>query len=168
MTPRPTIAFEPAHHVELVLLSDAMVATEVRSAQLTTKVVGTASRALGRAYIYYQHLVRHASETRSPVSRVLGVAIAHEIAHLLLPRRSHSTGGVMSAELRGRVTRVPRFTTSQAAAMRDLLNQAAQLRERVAVAEPKPPGTSSARPETAMDLRHAVPVRDAKEELRVR
>lgn len=170
MSPRAEMAFDLAHHVELVLLSDAMVVTEVRAGQLTTNVVGNASRALGRAYIYFKHLARHASETRSPTSRLLGVAIAHEIAHLLLPRRSHSTGGIMQAQLRGRVTRLPSFTTSQAAAMREFLNEAAQGgRDRLAKASAKAaPGTAPVSSEGAMDLRRAVAVRDVNDDLRVR
>ena len=167
--PRPRIAADLAHHVELVLLSDAMVATEMRMGQLTSKVVGNASRVLGRAYIYYKHLARYASETRSPISRALGVAIAHEVAHLLLPHRSHSTSGLMEAELRGRVTRVPRFTTAQAAAMRGVLNEATKgARDRLAGVPPKPPGTAHVGPEGAMDLRRAIAVRDVNEELRAR
>ena len=169
MNPRAETTLDLAHHVELVVLSDAMVATEVRAGQLTTKVVGNASRALGRAYIYYKHLARHALETRSPISRALGVAIAHEIAHRLLPRGSHSTSGIMDAELRGRVTRVPRFTTSQAAAMRGFLNETAQgARDRLAGVAPKPPGTPPVGPEGAMDLRRGIAARDVDTDLRVR
>jgi hypothetical protein len=168
-TPRPILAFGLAHHVELVVLSDEMLAMEVRSGYVTAKVVGNASRALMRAYIYYRHLAKHASDTRSPISRALGIAIAHEIAHLLLPRHSHSTNGIMQAQLTGRVTRVPRFTASQAAAMRGFLNEAAQgVRDRLAGAPPRPPGTSSVGSEGAMDLRGDLAARDVNADLRVR
>jgi hypothetical protein len=168
-TPRPTIAFDLAHHVELVVLSDAMLAMEVRAGHLTPKVVGNASRALMRAYIYYKHLAKHAIDTRSPISRALGMAISHEIAHLLLPRDSHSIEGIMQAQLAGRVSRVPRFTASQAAAIRGFLDQTAQdARDRRAGAPPTPPGSPSVGAARPMDLRGAVAVRDVNEDLRVR
>jgi hypothetical protein len=169
-TPRPASAADLAHHVELVLLSDAMVAMEVQDGKLTTKVVGHAARSLRRAYIFYTHLSAHARRTRSPISRALAIAIAHEIAHLLLPGHSHSSGGIMQAELSGRVIRVPRFTTSQAAAVRGFLAESVRhARDRLAgtPASPPVPGPPPGRAAGA-ELKGAVAARDLNQDLRVR
>jgi hypothetical protein len=114
-------AANDAHHVELVIFSDAMVALEMQSGHVTRQVVGRASRPLGRAYVYYKHVAAHARDTRSSLPLVLAMAIAHEVAHLHLPPDSHSSGGIMEARVGGRITRVPTFTGAQAAAMRGFL-----------------------------------------------
>jgi len=119
--PRREAAVDDAHHVELVIFSDRMVTFELQSGHLTTQVVGRASRPLGRAYVYYRHVAAHARDTRSPLSLVLGMAIAHEVAHLHLPPGSHAGGGIMEARVSGRMTRIPTFTDPQAAAIRGFL-----------------------------------------------
>lgn len=119
--------FDDAHHVELVIFSDAMVALEMRSGHVTSQVVGRASRPLRRAYIYYGHVVSHARDTRSSPALVLAMTIAHEVAHLHLPPGSHSSsGGIMDARVSGRISRLPAFTDAQAAAIRDFLTRVQQ------------------------------------------
>src|SRR5688500_18993207 len=62
------------------------------------------------AYIFYDRIEEFAREARLPVGRVLGLAIAHEIGHLLLPRRSHSAHGIMRASLALGRSILPQFT----------------------------------------------------------
>jgi hypothetical protein len=63
----------------------------------------------------------------SETAAVLGCAMAHELAHLLMGSE-HSSDGIMKAEWNSRAVRLAahlelKFTASQAAAMRDQLNR---------------------------------------------
>ena len=62
-----------------------------------------------------------------PLGKVLGIALAHEIGHALLPAPSHSTSGIMRPSWEGDALRHAiggdiAFTDRQAALMRDRLN----------------------------------------------
>ena len=67
-----------------------------------------------------------------PAGKVLGIAVAHELGHVLLPPPSHSSEGIMQAawegdDLRKASDRAIAFTDSQAALMRErLLSRAAR------------------------------------------
>jgi hypothetical protein len=150
--PRRAAAIDDAHHVELVIFSDAMVSLEMQSGHVTRQVVGRASRPLGRAYVYYKHVAAHARDTRSSLPLVLAMAIAHEVAHLHLPPGSHSSGGIMEARATGRITRIPTFTDPQAAAMRGFLaavEQRSGAGSRLAQTQPAPADATTA---TSEDL----------------
>jgi hypothetical protein len=60
------------------------------------------------------------SYTRHP-GTLLGTVIAHEIGHLLLPERGHSTVGLMRADVELRSLMPPEFTSRQSAAIREVL-----------------------------------------------
>jgi hypothetical protein len=49
------------------------------------------------AYVYYRRVQSEARQYGSSEPLVLACAIAHEVAHLLLPGRTHSTLGLMRA-----------------------------------------------------------------------
>jgi len=114
-------AANDAHHVELVIFSDAMVALEMQSGHVTRQVVGRASRPLGRAYVF--------TSTWRPTPEILGRRSRSWWQWSLRTRSrictfrltSHSIGGIMEARVGGRITRVPTFTGAQAAAMRGFL-----------------------------------------------
>ena len=62
-----------------------------------------------------------------PLGKVLGIALAHEIGHVLLPPPSHSSSGIMQGSWEGDALRHAingdiAFTDRQAALMRDRLN----------------------------------------------
>ena len=66
-------------------------------------------------------------DVRSETAAVLGCAMAHELAHLLLGSE-HSSDGIMRAEWNSKAVRLAarlelQFTASQAAAMREQLNR---------------------------------------------
>jgi len=63
-------------------------------------VMGAAIRTeqgLGVAYVFYWRVVGEARQYGSSEALVLACAIAHEVAHLLLPGRDHSAWGLMRA-----------------------------------------------------------------------
>jgi hypothetical protein len=103
-----------ARHLDVVILTPEM--TESRKAAPGT--FGAGSRVTRRAYIYYKRIVDHAIETRSDARRVLGLVLAHETGHMLLPTYSHSSEGLMRAEWEGRLPEIPDFLPSQGAEIR--------------------------------------------------
>ena len=62
-------------------------------------MIGRAARAAGRAYIFYPRLEYAARLRDRHVGMVLGVAIAHEVGHLLLSKNGHSNIGIMRQDL---------------------------------------------------------------------
>jgi hypothetical protein len=49
------------------------------------------------AYVFYRRVQAEADSYRVSTGMVLACAIAHELGHLLLPRRSHAPAGLMRA-----------------------------------------------------------------------
>ena len=104
--------------------------TPAYSAALTTdRVLGVSPRAFdepGRVgVIFYDRVLRTSQQARIPSGALLGYAIAHEIAHLLLPA-GHAERGVMRAswsrlDLRRIATRVLAFDPPYAALIRTRL-----------------------------------------------
>lgn len=70
-----------------------------------TKVLGVAPRGQGApgrvGYVFYDAARAKALRHELPIGVLLGYAMAHELAHLLLPRESHSDAGVMRLQWRG-------------------------------------------------------------------
>jgi hypothetical protein len=114
-----------AYHVDVVVLSKDMAARKIRADGVDEQqIFGTAVRPTRRAYIFYDHIAAYATQTSSPITRVLGVVLAHEVGHLLLPEFSHTSLGIMRATWEGRIARVPGFTDAQATRIRALLTSA--------------------------------------------
>jgi hypothetical protein len=84
---------------------------------------GAATASCTIAYIFYDRIEEFAGEARLPVGRLLGLAIAHEIGHLLLPARSHSAHGIMRAALDLGRSILPQFTAVEAGVIRARVNQ---------------------------------------------
>jgi hypothetical protein len=99
-----------AFHVDVVILS-------TRAAAVADDVLGTALCLTKHADIYFRPIVDHAIKTRSFTSRILGMVIAHEIGHLLLPA-GHSSSGIMRAQWYGQIIVVSGFTSDQGASIR--------------------------------------------------
>ena len=75
------------------------------------------------AYLFYDRIEDFARGASLPVGRLLGLAIAHEIGHLLLPRKSHSDAGIMRYRLDLSRALLPQFTAPQADIIRARLDQ---------------------------------------------
>lgn len=75
------------------------------------------------AYVFYDRVEPLARKHQMSDASLLGVAIAHEIGHLLLPYGSHSSSGLMQGEWNDREfllarARLLRFTAQQAKLIR--------------------------------------------------
>jgi len=90
-------------------------------------VLGFAVPAANRVYVYFDRVQRLALDRRVQPGWFLGVVIAHELAHVLLPHTRHTTTGVMAATLGPDPTVPPTFTGQEARAMRARLGGEATL-----------------------------------------
>ena len=88
---------EPSDFV-LIVLSPNMT----RRLKVARDVVGMAivpPQGGGRiAYVLFDRVTRIARAARSDVTEILGMVMAHEIGHLMLPDGSHSDSGLMRAD----------------------------------------------------------------------
>ena len=116
-----TAQSDGAFHVDVSVLSRDMVVQKCQSQGIPEGVFGRAARGTKRAYIFYNRIVDHAVHTRVDATRLFGMALAHEIGHILLPADSHSPSGIMRATWEGRIVNVPGFTDEQGATIRRLL-----------------------------------------------
>lgn len=130
-SPRSTACEPPAtgHWVRVVLYggrrSEAL-GEDVNAGPFTmgfTPCAGATTIPCTIAYLFFDRIEEMARSLSIPAGRLLGLAIAHEIGHMLLPRPSHSTHGIMRPVLdRGRSI-LPQFTAAQADAIRARLDQ---------------------------------------------
>jgi hypothetical protein len=93
---------------------------------LDPTVAGRAARGTGRVYIYYSRVAFAAHQHARHVGTVLGMIIAHEVGHLLLPQDSHSYVGIMRADLNLTSMRPQDFTFRQRAAIQASLSAEAR------------------------------------------
>lgn len=104
-------------HVDVVIMTGAMAAKDAPDA-LT---FGKASHHTKRAHIYFTRVRTYGFDSGSGQARVLGLVLAHELGHVLLPEYSHTPSGLMRATWEGRIARVPGFEPSQATTIRETL-----------------------------------------------
>ncbi len=99
--------------------------------QILGLAVGTPLERGKVAYVLFDRVRRVAATSARQPADVLGVIIAHELGHLLLPHGSHSPIGLMRGVWHAvdfRVTNLPQqlsFTPAQAQDIRGTLNRAA-------------------------------------------
>jgi PadR family transcriptional regulator PadR len=79
-------------------------------------VLGIAIPAVGRVYVHYDRVVALARRYRTPSGWFLGLVIAHELAHVLLPGAGHAENGLMAATLSPEA--LPMFTAREAQSLR--------------------------------------------------
>lgn len=78
--------------------------------------------------VYFDAVTDVASRYGVPLGQVLGIALAHEMGHVMLPPPSHAANGIMQPswegdDLRHVIGGNLSFTSNQAAAMRDRLTR---------------------------------------------
>ena len=84
-------------------------------------ILGFAVPAANRVYVYYDRVQALALERRVQPGWFLGVVIAHELAHVLLPDARHASSGLMAATLGADPKMLPAFTGQEARLMRERL-----------------------------------------------
>jgi hypothetical protein len=113
---------EGAREVRVLLLCSQMSAQKIRQDRISNGVLGVAGHATGRAYVFIPRVMEHSMRFGSP-SLVLGRVLAHEVGHLLLSERGHSTRGLMKAHLEPFSHGADEFTEGQRRAIRASFGQ---------------------------------------------
>jgi hypothetical protein len=110
-----------AFHADVLLLSKEMVTRKSQLDGFDEQVFGSAMPPIRRAYIFHKRIADQARRTESNFTLLLGMVIAHEVGHLLLPASSHSAAGIMCAQWQQRTARLSTFTHDQGTTIRQRL-----------------------------------------------
>ena len=84
-------------------------------------MLGRAAHEVGRAYVFYDRIVRVTQTRPVDANVMLARVIAHEVGHLLLPPGSHSLFGIMQADFDVNSVQPCHFTGDEIALMQSLL-----------------------------------------------
>ena len=114
----------------IVIVPEPLAPVKAQAEHLGTDVMGQAAPVVGRAYIYYDRILRILTPSHDIVT-TLGDVMAHELGHLVLPI-GHSLVGIMRPTVNMRSRRVETFTEVEAGEIH------ARLRERTNI-EPRTP-----------------------------
>lgn len=108
--------------VYLRLLSRDMANRKISTERIAGDVLGHAISPSRCAYVFDHRILSVAMQHGHDYARVLGLVIAHEIGHIVLPTNGHSDVGIMSPNvfLRSKYNLVY-FTSGQGEAVRALL-----------------------------------------------
>jgi hypothetical protein len=116
----------PGLHVRVQLLPADMAMKKIRTERLDNSVLGRAARGAGRAFIFTHRIASMALRHRDNFRRLLGLVMAHEVGHLVLPFYGHSERGIMRATFGVRSTSFHEFTGEEADAIRATLMAASR------------------------------------------
>ena len=124
-------AVAPGLHVRVQLLPTDMAMRWIRTERLDDTVLGRAARGAGYAYIFTHRIASLALRHSDDFRRLLGLVIAHEVGHLVLPIYSHSDNSIMRANIGVRSKSFQDFTPEQAVTIRSMLLAASRLRSAI-------------------------------------
>ena len=92
--------------------------------------LGFALPAAARVYVHYERVRELAREHGVQPGWFLGVVIAHELVHVLLPRAGHTADGLMARSLRPDPVVPAAFTRTEGQSLRDRLRGETTLAKR--------------------------------------
>ena len=101
--------------IEIVLLSEERSREPLAKYGLRYDHLGYVLRPELRVYVFWWHVREAAFHFSRDAGEVLGLVIAHEVGHLLLPHGDHSSSGIMQAAFDLSVRWPQRFTREEAA-----------------------------------------------------
>lgn len=108
--------------VTVILLAGDMWEEHISGLGLRPLVLGHAVRVAERTYLSWDQINDLGHEISRDSGEILGLVIAHEVAHLLLPVDDHSSEGLMRADLGLFAPRVrPHFDRREAESIRSHL-----------------------------------------------
>jgi hypothetical protein len=100
--------------------ADRLMAHDVRT-------LGFAVPLANRVYVHYDRVCALARDRGVQPGWFLGVVLAHELTHVLLPRARHAEAGVMAASLSPDPKRPSAFSLEEIRQLQDRLNRATLL-----------------------------------------
>ncbi|HEY5617846.1 MAG TPA: hypothetical protein VIK60_07860, partial [Vicinamibacterales bacterium] len=112
--------------VHVRLLSRTMAERKISKERIKDNVLGQANRPSRSVYVFFHRIPPVAFEHAQDYVRVLGLVMAHEVGHVLLPGDSHSATGIMSVKADVWSKSVRYFTAEQGAAICSMLVEGAQ------------------------------------------
>jgi hypothetical protein len=99
-------------------MAEAPARLKAQMENLGMDVMGQGAPLVGRAYIYYDRVLKLNPAPPRDVITTLGDVIAHELGHLMLPA-GHSNVGIMRPSINMTSRRLETFTEVEAAQIRE-------------------------------------------------
>jgi len=106
----------------VLIMTEAPARLKAEMERLGMDVVGQGAPLVGRAYIYYDRVLKLNPVPPRDIITTLGDVIAHELGHLMLPT-GHSNVGIMRPDINMTSRRVETFTDVEAAHIREHLRR---------------------------------------------
>ena len=106
----------------VLIMAEASAALKAKMEALGMDVMGQGAPTVGRAYIYYDRVLKLNPDPPRDVITTLGDVIAHELGHLMLPV-GHSNVGIMRPSINMTSRRLETFTEAEAAQIREHLRR---------------------------------------------
>jgi hypothetical protein len=110
--------------IHVTLLGGAAADRFVRAGRIERKVLAQANSAARRVYVLWERVGPAVDRHAVGHGDALGLVIAHELGHVLLPGRGHSGTGIMQADYNVRLSYRLKFSDEEAAAMRTVIRAA--------------------------------------------
>jgi hypothetical protein len=102
----------------VLIMTEAPGSLKAEMKRLGMDVMGQGAPLVGRAYIYYDRVLKLNPIPPRDIITTLGDVIAHELGHLMLPT-GHSNVGIMRPDINMTSRRLETFTDVEAAHIRD-------------------------------------------------
>jgi hypothetical protein len=119
---------EPGHDrcasklaVHVVLLGGRIADRFIKSEQVKRQVLAQANSDARRVYVFWDRVGPAVDHQAIGHGDALGLVIAHELAHVLLPARGHSPSGLMQANYNAYLSYGLKFSADESEAMRAFL-----------------------------------------------
>jgi hypothetical protein len=106
----------------ILIMTEAPARLKAEMEKLRADVMGQGAPAIGRAYIYYDRVLKLNPTPPRDIITTLGDVMAHELGHLMLPP-GHSNLGIMRADINMTSRRLETFTDVEAAHIREHLRR---------------------------------------------
>jgi hypothetical protein len=104
--------------VHVVLLRGAAADRFIKKEDIKRKVLAQANSDARRVYVLWERVGPSVDHQAVAHGDALGIVIAHELGHVLLPGRGHSRNGIMQENYNVHLSYGLKFTAEEAAAMR--------------------------------------------------
>jgi len=106
----------------ILIMAEVPARLKAEMEKLGTDVMGQGAPAVGRAYIYYDRVLKLNPVPPRDIITTLGDVMAHELGHLMLPP-GHSNLGIMRPDINMTSRRLETFTDVEAAHIREHLRR---------------------------------------------
>ena len=110
--------------VHVVLLGGAAADRFIKREHVKRKVLAQANSDARRVYVFWERVGPSVDHQAVGHGDALGLVIAHELGHVLLPARRHSRNGIMEENYNVHRSYRLKFSTEESAAMRAFIDAA--------------------------------------------